>query len=762
MVDRELGLPNDLASILLVPAMLGTFLLGTGWAWEVAGDVSVVEEVVVSARKREEPSRSTPIAMTVLSEFDLDDQSVQDLADVSFHAPNVQIKPYPAVNADANISMRGQSQFEPVITMDPPVALYVDDVYLGRSTASLLNLIDLERVEVLMGPQGTLYGRNTTGGLVHLITKRYGGEGFGGYLELLGGNRGRRNLSGAVSLPLIDDDVGVRLAFRSTAFNGHNRNIFLDEKLDDEDVQMFRANLGARLTDTWNLQLSYDKTKQRERSTMFRLDYIEPTVLRPNCVLEPQPELGCLINVLITGDNWRTALEPGNREIRSDVSSRHDIDVWGTAATLKGTVAALGIRSITAYRALRRRNINDIDGTQWEILHPDADAEQRQFSKELRLSAESLNGIVKWSAGAFYFAEAGEDKTTVVGVPGLNPLSPSTIVPKGRNRSIAGYVHLIYALTPDTILDAGFRYTYEQRRLSTAQENGGGCTLRFVNRPPCRTKVSATFGGWSYRASVDHHFRDNRMAFASFSRGFKSGGFNARASDKAEFKPFDPETVDSFDLGIKSRWLNQKVRLNVSTFYARYRNIQRTQLIPLSDTEIGTTIANAAVANIHGAEVTAAAQLTARLSLRATAGLTIADYRDFTEFNEAGELIDKSDLMFPNTPRYAFSRLARYSFPIALGGSTAEFAVQADYSWQSRTFNDIENSDIDQPAYGLLNFRASMHFYATDIEVAFFALNVTDETYVTGGLDLTDQFGYRGTFLGRARSTNLQVIWRFP
>ena len=699
--------------------------------------------------------------MTVLSEFDLGDQSVRDLDDISFHAPNVQIKPFPAVNADANISMRGQSQFEPVITIDPPVALYLDSVYLGRSTASLLNLIDLERVEVLMGPQGTLYGRNTTGGLVHLITKRYQGEGFGGYLDLVEGNRGRRDLSGGVSLPLIDETVGLRLSFKRATFNGHNRNVLLAEKLDDENVHVLRVNLGAQLSDEWNLAVTYDMTRQREHSTLFRLDYIAPAVLSTDCILDTQPKLGCLINSLITGGAWHTALDIGDRRVSSDVSSRHDVDVWGTAATVSGIAGVFGIKSVTAYRQLSRRNINDIDGTQWEILHPDADASQRQFSKEFQLSMATLNGILNWTAGAFYFEETGEDKTTVIGIPDLNPLSPSTIVPKGNNRSISGYAHATYAMTKSTNIGAGLRYTYERRRLSTRQENSGGCALRFVNRPPCTTRVSKTFGGWSYTVSLDHHFHNGRMAYASVGRGFKSGGFNARGSEEAEFEPFEPETVDSFDIGFKSVWFDKKVRLNVAAFYARYRNIQRTQLVALSETEIGTTIANAAKANIYGAELEFSTQPTPRWSLRATTGTTIAEYLEFSDVNATGELVDKSDLSFPNTPRHTFSVLAKYSLPISLGRSIAELAIQADYSWQSKTFNDVENSKIDQPAYGLLNLRASMYFSANDIEVAVYSRNVSNETYVTGGLDFTNQFGYRGTFLGPGRSINLQVTWNF-
>ena len=737
------------------------FIWMTCIPWQVASDVSIIEEIVVTARKREEPDRSVPVALTVLSDFDLSNQSMRDLADVPFHTPNLQIKPFPAVNADANLSMRGHSQFEPIITMDPPVALYLDDVYLGRSSASLLNLVDLERIEVLQGPQGTLFGRNTTGGVVHLFTKRYQGEGLSGYLDLITGNRNRRDASGAISLPLIKDKLGVRMSFRSASFDGHNRNILLGEGLDDENAQTFRMNLSSRLSDKWELHLSYDKTRQREHSALFRLDHIEPAVLQPSCMEKKYPEIGCLINVLITHGNWRDALELDDRTVRSDVSSRHDVDVWGSSATINGSVNGLVIKSVTAYRELSRRNINDIDGTQWEILHPDADARQRQFSQELQLSKAGLDGLVEWTAGAFYFDESGEDKTTVIGIPALNPWSPSVIMPKGANRSMAGYAHFIFRANPETNVNAGFRYTYEKRKLAVRQENAGGCTLAFVNWPPCTTKVSKSFGGWSYTLSVDHHLAANRMVFASLSRGFKSGGFNGRASEEAEFEPFDPEIVDSLDIGFKSSWLERGVRLDVAGFYSKYRDIQRTQLVALSPTEIGTTIANAAKATVFGAEVQADAQLTPRWAFRLTAGLMIADYRKFTGLNGAGIPVDKSDLEFPNTPRHNYSVLVRYSLPVALGASPAEISLQADYAWQSKTYNDVENTNIDQPSYGLLNLRASMLLRPWDIEVALYSRNVINETYITGGLDFTNQFGYRGTFIGPARSINLQFTWNF-
>ena len=612
-----------------------------------------------------------------------------------------------------------------------------------------------------MGPQGTLYGRNTTGGLVHLITKRYEGERLSGYFDVVGGDLGRRDLSGAVSLPFVDGRIGARLSFRKARYDGQNKNVYLDESLDDEDVEMVRVNLSAQLNSDWNLRLSYDKTRQREHSALFRLDYIKPAVLRPACIKETKPELGCLINTMITGSEWRSVLERGNRKIRSDVSSRHNVDVWGGAATLEGSIGKLGIKSITAYRTLSRRNINDIDGTRWTILHPDADASQRQVSNELQLFGVVPDSSLEWTVGTFYFDETGEDKTTVVGIPELNPLSPSIIIPKGKNLSVAGYVHFIYGLTSKTNFNAGSRVTYERRHLSTSQENARGCTLEFINRPPCETKVSKAFSGWSYTASVDHQSSDNSVYYMSFSRGFKSGGFNARASEKVEFEPFGPEIVESLDIGYKSTWLDQRVRLNLSAFYSEYRNIQRTQLVAISRSEIATRVANAARAKIVGGELQFSAQPKPRWSFRTTAGTTIAKYEDFAGMDEYGNLVDKSHLELPNTPRFSFSVLLRNVNPITIGATNAEFALQADYSWQDRVYNDIDNGDIDQPAYGLLNLRASLYFKAKDIEVALFARNVTDEIYVTGGLDLTEQFGYRGTFLGPGRSTNLQITWKF-
>ena len=741
------------------PVLVGAPAFAAAETDSPAQKVQVIEEVIVTARKREELMQEVPVAGTVFSAAELRNQSVQDLFDIQFQVPNLQITPFPAVNADASISIRGQSQFEPVITLDPAVGIYLDGVYLGRSTGALLNLVDLKSVEVLMGPQGTLYGRNTTGGVINLISNKNNEGEFDGYLDFVGGSYSQNNYTAAISFPIFTDRLSARVSYRNANHDGYGYNSLLSEDLDDESARYWRVNLNWMPTSNVEVFFSYDDTRQRERSALFHVDYIDPSIQDPYCLNEPVPALGCLVNFVITGGNWSDALDGDPRRIQSDVSTTHNIDVSGVSGTVIVDFSGISFKSITAYRELSRRNINDIDGTEWEILHPDANADQHQLSQEFQVFGEGLSDRAKWLGGLFFFDEEGNDDTSVIAIPDLNPFSPSIILPHGDNSSFAAFGHLIYSLTDQINLTAGLRYTHEKRKLSAQQFNAAGCSLEYINEPPCRTVVSETFDDWSYTAVLDYQWPDDLdlLTYLSISRGFKSGGFNARATKEVEFEPFDPEIVDNFEFGLKSQWVDNRVQFNLAAFYSDYKDIQRAQLIALSPTEIATRVSNAASAYVTGGELQFTALPLPDLVFNASVGLTVAKYNEFFDDDGRGNVVDKSHLKFPRTPRWSYSVMLSYTLPYLDG-----ISFQADYSWVDKTYNDVNNSElIAQDKFGLLNLRLSTAIPDWDLELAFFVKNVTNELYVTGGLDFTDQFGYAGTFPAPPRTFNGQITWLF-
>jgi iron complex outermembrane receptor protein len=609
-----------------------------------------------------------------------------------------------------------------------------------------------------MGPQGTLYGRNTTGGVINIISNQNKSHEFGGFVDVTGGSYSQRILTAALSFPLIQDRAGARVTYRIAERDGYGFNYLLNEDLEDESARLWRININWSPTDDVQVFLSYDDTRQRERSALFHLNYLDPAVQDPACLSEQPPALGCVVNFFVTEGDWSSALLDDPRKIRSDVSSTHDVDVSGISATVTVDFGNnLSFKSITAYRELSRRNINDIDGTEWAILHPDADADQHQVSQEFRLSGETTGGKSNWITGLFLFEEEGNDNTSVISVPDLNPISPSVILPHGENSSYAAYGHIVYSLNADMAITGGLRYTHEERLLDTRQFNGAGCSLEYVNSPPCRTVVSESFGGWSYTGALDYSFTEDLLGYVTLSRGFKSGGFNARATKQVEFEPFDPEIVDNLELGLKSQWLDRSLQLNVAAFYSDYQDIQRAQLIALSPTEIATKVTNAASAYVTGGELQLTALPAPGLAINATAGLTIARYKEFFDIDGQGNVIDKSNLEFPRTPKWNFSLMAQYTLDY-LNGIT----FRADYSWTDKVYNDVNNSElIAQDAVGLLNFRISTEVPDWNLEMALYAKNLTDETYATGGLDFTGQFGYAGVFLGPPRTYHAEVTWRF-
>lgn len=759
--DRRRYIGQTVHCILACVPLLGLLAITQAYAQvETISDEKdhrIMEEIVVTARKRAERLQEVPISASAFTKFDIQELGVRDLSDIQYQTPNLIIAPFPAVSADASISMRGQSQFEPVITLDPAVGIYMDGVYLGRATAALLNLVDLERVEVLMGPQGTLYGRNTTGGVINLISARSKTDTIEGFLEFIGGSFDRHNFSGAYNFPMIYDKLSARVSFRSANHDGYDRNKLLGEDLGDEEANSWRVNVNWQATQDIRVLFSYDATRQREHSQLFHVQKIDPAVLDPACLTDPTPLLGCFVNFVVAGGRWGEALDGDVRDVRSDVNSRHDVDVDGVSLTVDAEVGEITIRTISAYRELSRRNINDIDGSEFTILHADAYASQEQFSQELQILGDT--GNLKWIGGIFYFNEEGDDDTSIISIPALNPGSPSRILPHGENTSSAIFGHATYQATDRIDLTAGLRYTHEERELSESQFTALGCSLIYVNRPPCQTVVSETFDGWSYTVGIDYQWTDDWMFYASINRGFKSGGFNARASKEVEFEPFDPEIVLDLELGFKYRF--DWVRVDLGLFYNDYQDIQRAQLVALSPTDIASTVQNIASAYVTGGELRIDAAPHSLLEMHATLGLTVARYKTFNAVDSNGNIVDKSRLKFPRTPQYNLSVRAKYTLPPEIIPLDGDFSLQVDYSWQSKSYNDVNNSDIAQDNVGILNFRASYLFPGQGLEMAFFVKNVTDEVVATGGLDFMDQFGYSGVFLGAPRTYNAQISWYF-
>ncbi len=755
----NLSIPAVLAIVVLLCSEKAHTVTAERPAYDATAKSGHIEELVVTARRREERLQDVPISATVYTDALIRDLAIRDLSELQQQAPNLQIAPFPAVNADASVSIRGQSQFEPVITLDPAVGIYIDGVYLGRSTGALLNLLDLERVEVLLGPQGTLYGRNTTGGVIHLVSKRNSSGRFGGELQLVAGNVGRHDYNLAVDFPVAGTAISGRASYQSANRDGYGRNALLGEDLDDERVDSWRLSFDWSPHPALSLFLSADSTRLRERTALFRINSLDEDIQDPGCLAEATPRFGCFVNFAITGGAWATALQGGDRTVRSDVSSTHDLDVSGVSLTVTADVLGATFKSISAYRDLERRNVNDIDGTEWAILHPDAEADQRQFSQEFQLLGESYDRSLEWIAGVYLFDESGNDNTRIVSVPALNPFSPSTILPRGENESIAAFGHVAYRISDTLNVIAGARHTRERRLLSEQQFNASGCTLEFVNRPPCRTEVADRFDGWSYVAGLDYRRDPASLVYAKVSRGFKSGGFNARASKEIEFRPVQPEIVTSFEIGTKISRLDGRLKAEAAYFYDDFRDIQRAGLVALSQTEIASTVENAASAYVTGGELRLTASFTDALQWHLGIGSTLARYREFDGADALGRPVDKSALDFPKTPRWSWNTRLRYeaSLPAA-----SDLLLQASYSWQSQTHPDVDNAPaLSQGAFGLLNLRSSLTLPRYNVTVALSAKNVLDTTYVTDGLDLSGQFGYTGVFFGPPRTYTGEIYWRF-
>ena len=745
-----------------------------------------IDEIVVTARKRAESLQETPIAITALSGEEIEQRGVADVTDIALYAPNVDISSSPSGGGGGNnsqITIRGVGQTDFLITTDPGVGVYLDGVYFGRSTGGVLDVVGLERVEVLRGPQGTLFGRNTIGGAISLTSERPQEE-FGGYVQGTVGNLSRVDLQAAVDVP-VTPDLLTRLTVLSRNADGYGERLLTGEELGDQE------SLTGRLTALWTpaeaveVFLAADYFRARENSAVTTsigaFDPAAPLVGLYNGFVSPQnpftdPDTGDLFTTNATGPN------------------RNNSDVYGASATVDWSLSdALDLRSITAWRGQEVDFGRDGDNSPFTIRETDNEGQQKQFSQELQLIGTSFEDRFEWVLGAFFFDETAEDfnevrlveglfdalETLSVPLPCLNPTTAPPpcadptfffgVAPGGagnpsnvgldldfdgllrvENESYAAFGTGNLALSDALNLSFGLRYTEDEKYVRSFQlRNNSGALIT-------DTEVSETFDNWSPKLGLDYQANPDLLAYASYSRGFKAGGFNGRPLSPGELTSFDPEILDAFEVGLKSD-LSDRVRLNGAVFFNLYEDIQLTAAVEDEVGNLIVTVDNAAEAEVFGVELEAQLAPTDGFDVFASVGYLDASY---TDTGTAQNITEDSE--FVKAPSWQTSVLARYTGPeFQAGAFSGQVTGQVDWSWRDDVFNDVVNSpEVRQDAYHLVN--ASLFLEPSDDrwQLVAYVRNAFDEAYIVNGVD-GGAFGISEAVVGRPREYGLSARVRF-
>ncbi|MGI8704380.1 MAG: TonB-dependent receptor [Sphingomicrobium sp.] len=729
-------------------------------------------EIVVTARRVVELLEDVPASVSAFDDRALDRLQARDLTDLQGAVPNLNIVQGRGSSNATNIFIRGIGQPDALQTFDPAVGVYVDDVYLSRIRGAQLDMLDVERIEVLRGPQGTLYGKNTIGGAIKFITRRPGQDVWAkGSLEI--GSYNQFTLKGAVSGPL-SDTVAVGVAAMRAKRDGFVEDRVLDRDYNDKDTIAARASLAFTPSALFRFDVSVDYTED-DAALNVGAPVNELTYLT---LFAPANNLLLPLEQSLDDYDFTARISPG---LPNSTNLQH----WGTSARAEWDITeALTFRSITAYRELKTDDFIDIDATQLEVGDVFVGVDQNQLSQEFQLLVN--RGPLQGVAGLYYLRETitshqeafADDLVDLrflrliaplIGIPDAL-LGPSdfptflrTVDDDLETGSYAAYANATYSVTDALRVSAGIRYTREKKDYFRT-------TSTFSSSPILNgTFAFESSDSWddiSPMASVDYHFTPETMAYVRVAKGFKSGGFNGRANTAAETSAYDPETVWSYEAGVRTHIAHQ-LRLSAAVFHNHYKDFQaRVSGIAVDPTtgipEPTLGVLNAGKMRIRGAELEASWTPVRQLLLDAQIGYLDADYKDFEDdrFTNFGGSRAFQTPAF--APKWTLRIGSQYSFDLAGSGN---LLFGAQYRYRSKHALAVDNTPVNsdqeieglfENGFGVVDARVVWEDPSRRFSVGLYGQNLFDEVYKTDGQEFSSVGNIRTVYFGAPRTFTIR------
>jgi iron complex outermembrane receptor protein len=584
---------------------------------EAAGsdDSLHVQEVVVTAQRREQNLQEVPLAVTAFTSDDVDRLQINDTVDLIYTVPNLIGNNNVGLGSSNTYYIRGVGNTESIATQDVPVGTYVDDVYISRQNANNFGLFDVERIEVLRGPQGTLFGRNTTGGAINVIMKKPS-KAFGGYLEGGTGSFGAESYRGSLDLP-VNDSVLTKLSFFRRKDDGYARQVSTGDELNGLDSWGVRAAVQLLPTDNLTVDLTGYLLDEDNANLLNQVDPVTGDRIVTLGIVKDR------LAPLYTGD--KRFNEPGN-QARTGSGS----------ATVAWDIDAITLSSISGYRRTDQRYFidsnfappNPIPTGISPILN---DGRHEQYSQEFRGTGKTLADRIDYVVGVYYLHE---DNDTDLGT-GTGTATSFTVTGdrtiQNTLSTYAAYAQADYRFADAFTATLGLRYTEEEKELSVATNPGGRGPVfsdALIAAAGIPLEQDETFV--TPRAALAYQFTPDILFYVSATRGAKSGGWNGRAIANNLFLPFSPEKVWSEEIGMRSSFFDNKLRLNVTSFYAYTDDVQISAAYTNNGARIFTTTNPADLKN-YGGEVEAEWLPISKLLLTASVGLQHARYTDVSD-----------------------------------------------------------------------------------------------------------------------------------
>jgi iron complex outermembrane recepter protein len=813
MSERSFFPARSCIALTVTASLAAPMLAWAAGATPEAGDASEpagLEEIVVTARKTKEELQTTPVAVTAISAASLTQKQLVQVQDLAQTVPGMATGTTgPGPSSEVYLSIRGEAQNNANSASDQAVGTYVDGVYIARAIVGNLGFLDVANVEVLRGPQGTLFGRNTTGGALNITTAQPTGQ-FQGNVEVGGGNYGQVLAQGAVNVPLMGDELAVRVAAR---YDSHNA--YFNNPITGLGADKVKYDGSGRITLRWapsslplTVSISADRTTERDTGTAETLlGYNAPYVN----TLIPGVPLADLIP-LITGYNpanyvkthsnfWNIYSAPMSPEaLQNTPFSRNS--ARGVSMNVDGDLGPVHAKSITGFRDSNTANSEDLDATPVSIGSFYSRYVQHQLSEELQLSGSV--GKFDLIGGLYYFKEGGTEQSdsqtfeviTDVFRALVSPLVPAQPVNTDfagfSARSRAAFFQTNYHITDTVRFTAGYRYTKDDREINRHGNNdifgadtcGVGSTFGNAPGQPCNDPHSASFSYPAYTFSLDWQALENTFLYAKTSRASLAGGFNTRPVPASASSSFAPETNKDVELGVKNESLDRHLRTNLALFYSRQTALQNTvnAIIPASAGQSARTtqyVANSGDARKYGAELEITAIPVQNLELQFTGAYLHAAYvpGSFTETQLVGGTpvtVDRSGEPIPQAPKYTFSFGASETVPTALG----EVVFHADYTYRASEYysaqtaapgaapdviaqTNIANALNKTPAFGLLNARVTFNLSKPDLELSLWGRNLTQRQYLTYEFNSYTGLGTAVGYQGDPRTYGATIKYKF-
>ncbi len=721
----------------------GAWAPGLALAQDAEPQEGGLQDIVVTAQKRSENLQTVPVSVTAVTAQSLGALHAVTLQALQSTVPNIQINNFSNTPNTAVYTIRGIGVVEPDPYAGNTVSIVVDGVPQYFSMGALLDLYDVDRVEILRGPQGTLFGANTTGGVVNVVNGQPNVSTLSGKVEASYGNYNRFDVKGTINIPLIADTLAARFSVLHTQREGYVTNVVDGSDMGKRNVTGFRGAIRAESGDL-DATLAGEYVRARNGAPVVvsgslpgEATYVTPGtsgMYQQPCAVAGQP--------CSAPDSYYSA--------NDSVPDTSDMDTYSTSLTINVGNTPLGdLTAITAYKYFKLREFTDQDGTPLFLDDTRRKTSGWQFSQELRSNIDVSDGI-RVLIGGFYMKthyDHSQNFRIQFAAPGLLQINTQD----QDNHSLSAFAQTYIDLTDKLRFQAGVRYSHERTHMIADTQN----SINLSGLTDFDGTGNVALGGFTadrakswnnvgFKAGLDYQVAANTLIYGYWARGFKSGGFVGRISLPQDVGPYGPEKVDTFEAGFKADFLDRRLRANFAAFYTNYRDIQIAQTYFTTDQNgnqvNSTSIQNAAKARIKGFELELTALPADGVTLTGSLAYLDATYKHFDFLDgTTSSIVDLSGFRLQNAPKWAATAGINYAFSIGGGKATANASYNYTASKYLNAINDTPRSFI-QPTH-IVNAGLDWSPDGSGFSIGLYGTNLFDKRYLASVFDAPGTIG---------------------